>query len=275
MREGAGMADGRIALIAGQGRLPEVLIAAAPEAVVMEMEGFPTGLPGAEKFRFERLVPFMDRLHEIGVTQLCFAGRMHRPKLEPEFFDSRTAQLVPRVAMAMGRGDDGLLREILAIFEEDGFAVLGADALHPDLVPGDGVLTAAQPSAADRKDADRAAAIVAALGALDVGQGAVVAQGQCLAVEALPGTDSMLDFVAQTARRADAKGAKGVFFKAPKPGQDRRVDLPALGPATVARAAAAGLAGIVFEAGGVLMIDRAEMVAEADRRGLFLWGRAA
>ena len=266
---------GRIALIAGQGRLPEVLAAAAPEAAVMEMEGFPTGLPGAERFRFERLVPFMERLHEIGVGRLVFAGRIHRTKLEPEFFDPRTAQMVPRVAMAMGRGDDGLLREILAIFEEDGFRVLGAEAIRPDLVPGEGVLTAAQPSAADRRDADRAAAIVAALGAVDVGQGAVVAQGQCLAVETLPGTDAMLEFVAATARRADPDGARGVFYKAPQPGQDRRVDLPALGPGTVTRAAAAGLAGIVFEAGGVLTIDREAMVAEADRAGLFLWGRPA
>lgn len=268
------MAEGRIALIAGQGRLPELLAAAAPQAAVMEMEGFPTGLPGAERFRFERLVPFMDRLHELGVDRLVFAGRIHRPKLEPEFFDPRTAQLVPRVVTAMGRGDDGLLREVLAIFEEEGFRVLGAEALRPDLVPGEGVLTRAEPSAADRRDVARAAAIVAAVGALDVGQGAVVAQGQCLAVEALPGTDAMLDFVARTGRRTDPKGAKGVVFKAPKPGQDRRVDLPALGPSTVEAAAAAGLAGIAFEAGGVLMVDRAAMVAEADRRGIFLWGRA-
>lgn len=266
---------GRIALIAGQGRLPEILAAAAPDAAVMEMEGFPTGLPGAQRFRFERLVPFMDRLHDLGVDRLVFAGRIHRPRLEPQFFDPGTARLVPRVMTAMGRGDDGLLREILAIFEEGGFRVLGAEALVPALVPGDGVLTQAQPSAADRKDAERAAAIVAALGALDVGQGAVVAQGQCLAAEALPGTDAMLDFVAATGRRADPKGARGVLFKAPKPGQDRRVDLPALGPATVEKAAAAGLAGIAFEAGGVLMVDRGTLVAEADRLGLFLWGRAA
>ena len=266
---------GRIALIAGQGRLPELLAAAAPEALVAEMEGFPTGLAGAERFRFERLVPFMDRLHDLGVTDLVFAGRIHRPKLEPEFFDPRTAQLVPRVAMAMGRGDDGLLREVLAIFEEDGFRILGAEAILPDLVPGEGALTAAAPSAADLKDIARAVEIVAALGGLDVGQGAVVAQGQCLAVEALPGTDAMLDFVAATARRADAKGARGVFYKAPKPGQDRRVDLPVLGPQTVEKAAAAGLAGIAFEAGGVLMLDRAAMVAAAERLGLFLWGRAA
>ena len=135
----------------------------------------------------------------------------------------------------MQAGDDATLRAVIAIFEEAGSAVVGADEIAPDLVPGAGVLGAAARPRRTSGDAARAAEIVAALGALDMGQGAVVAQGLCLAVEALPGTDAMLDFVAAaTAGCApDPAGAKGVFYKAPKPGQDRRVDLPALGPETV------------------------------------------
>ena len=64
-----------------------------------------------------------------------------------------------------------------------------------------------------------------------------------------------------------------MLFKGPKPGQDRRIDLPAIGPATVAGAAAAGLAGIAVEAGGVMILDRAETIAAADAAGLFLWVR--
>ncbi len=136
------------------------------------------------------------------------------------------------------------------------------------------MLTAAQPGKADEKDATRAAAIVAALGQADVGQGAVVAQGLCLALETLPGTDAMLRFVAGLDDlRPDPKGAKGLLYKAPKPGQERRVDLPALGPGTVRAAAEAGLGGIAFEAGGVMLLDRDQMLAEADRLGLFLWAR--
>ncbi len=117
--------------------------------------------------------------------------------------------------------------------------------------------------------------MVAALGPLDLGLGAVVAQGLCLAVETLPGTDAMLDFAAAHAGalRPDPKAGRGVFYKAPKPGQDRRIDLPTLGPATVARAAKAGLAGIAWEAGGVILLDRAAMVAAAEAAGLFLWAR--
>ena len=141
-------------------------------------------------------------------------------------------------------------------------------------MPGAGVL-AGEVTDADRRDADRAAAIVAALGAVDVGQGCVVQQGLCLAVEALPGTDAMLAGVAAlpAGLRPDPARGQGLVYKAPKPGQDRRVDLPALGPQTVARAAAAGLGGIAWEAGGVILIDRAAMVDAAQAAGLFLWAR--
>ena len=198
-------------------------------------------------------LPFLDLLHDRGVGAVVFAGAVRRPRLDPALFDPATAQLVPRLVAAMQGGDDAALREVIAIFEDAGLAVLGAEALAPGLVPGAGVLTAARPSAADAVDVARAAGIVAALGAADVGQGAVVAQGLCLAVEALPGTDAMLDWVATVAGglRPDPEGARGVLYKAPKPGQDRRVDLPALGPDTVRRAAEAGLAGIALEAGGV------------------------
>lgn len=263
------------ALIAGTGALPRLLSEAAPGMLICEMEGFPAAIPGATplRFRVERLVPFLDALVDQGITRVVFAGAMRRPRLEPELFDPRTATLVPRLVGAMQAGDDATLRAVIELFEEWGLSVVGADQIAPDLVPGPGVL-AGNPGPGDASDADRAAAIVAALGAVDVGQGAVVAQGLCLAVESLPGTDAMLDFAAlHQGLRPDPAGGRGVFYKAPKPGQDRRIDLPAIGPETVARAAAAGLAGIVWQAGGVLLLDRAATIAAANDAGLFLWAR--
>lgn len=268
----------RTAIIAGEGALPGLLRASFGEngAVFAELEGFPADLPGAKtlRFRIERLVPFLDSLLDLGVSRVCFAGAVRRPKLEAGLFDPRTAELVPRLLGAMQAGDDAALRAVIGIFEDWGLEVVGAGDIAPDLVPGPGVL-AGTVGAGDERDAARAAEIVAALGAVDVGQGAVVAQGLCLAVEALPGTDAMLDFVARVGAglRPDPKGARGLLYKAPKPGQDRRVDLPALGPETLRRAAAAGLAGVAWEAGGALMLGREEMIAEADRLGLFLWAR--
>lgn len=270
----------KTAIIAGQGALPGLLAARLQSQgagfLLAEVEGFAASVPGCEpiRFRIERLVPFLDHLVAAGVTEVTFAGAIRRPRLDPEMFDPRTATLVPRLLGAIRTGDDAALREVIAIFEEWDFTVVGADHLAPDLVPGPGILWGA-PSAADQADAARAAEIVSGLGGLDLGQGAVVAQGLCLAVETLPGTDAMLAFVATHAPdlRPDPQGAKGVLYKAPKPGQDRRIDLPALGPDTLRAAHRAGLAGIVWAAGGVLLLDRVEMLAEAARLDLFLWAR--
>lgn len=267
---------GRLALIAGRGALPGIVASALPEPpYVASMDGFlPDTLTPDTVFRLERLVPFLDHLADQGVGQVVFAGAVRRPRLDPSLFDPATAQLVPRMLAAMQGGDDAALREVVAIFEEAGLVVIGADTAVPELSVAEGVLCGAV-SEADRRDAFRAAEVVAAVGAVDVGQGAVVAGGLCLGVEALPGTDALLAFVAQTRTVAppDAPGPRGVLYKAPKPGQDRRVDLPAVGPGTVHGAAAAGLSGIVWEAGGALLIDRAATVAAAEAAGLFLWSR--
>lgn len=270
----------RTALIAGQGVLPGLLVqalqASGTDFILAALEGFAPALEGqpVTAFRLERLVPFLDHLVDQGVTRVCFAGAVRRPKIEPEFFDPRTATLVPRLLGAMQAGDDAALRAVIAIFEEWDLQVVGADQIAPDLVPEAGVL-AGTIRPADEADAARAAAIVAGLGALDLGQGAVVAQGLCLAVETLPGTDAMLDFAALHGPRLrpNPSGAKGLLFKAPKPGQDRRIDMPALGLDTVAKAHAAGLGGLVWQAGSVLLLDRAAMVEKARALGLFLWSR--
>ena len=264
----------RTAIIAGRGGLPAALVAAmADRPFVAALEGFsPAGVEPDLTFRVERLVPFLRALEDAGVTRVCFAGAVERPRLDPALFDPDTATMVPRLLAAMGQGDDATLREVLAIFEEAGFALVGVPEIAPALVPAAAVLCGAV-TERDRADAARAAVIVAALGRVDVGQGAVVQQGLCLAVEALPGTDTMLAGVAQIPAHLRPAGAKGVFFKAPKPLQDRRIDLPALGVESVRRVAAAGLGGIVFEAGGVICLDLPAMVAEAEARGLFLWAR--
>jgi hypothetical protein len=270
-------AEGRIAVIAGTGRLPCLVAQALDRPFVAALEGAaPDGLSADLVFRVERLVPFLDDLSAAGVTRVVFAGAVRRPTLDPALLDPATARLLPELLAAMRAGDDGALRAIATIFERHGLEVVGAGDAAPALVPGPGLLCGALTDA-DLRDCARAAAIVAALGAADVGQAAVVAQGLCLAVESLPGTDAMLDFVARTSGglRPDPAGARGLLYKAPKPGQDLRMDLPAIGPGTVARAAAAGLGGIAWQAGGLLLLDRAATVAAAEAEGLFLWSRPA
>jgi DUF1009 family protein len=262
----------RIALIAGEGLLAPAVAAALDRPLVYALDHLAPQLE-AMPFRLERLVPFLDQLADQGVTRVVFAGAIRRPRIEPDLFDPRTMAVVPRILMGMQSGDDAALRAVLDVFEESGISICSVDEILPELVPQEGILTG-EPGPRDQKDAARAAEIVAGLGGLDIGQGAVVAQGLCLAVEALPGTEAMLEFAGRhTGLKPDPNGAGGVLYKAPKPGQDRRIDLPTIGPDTVSQAAAAGLAGIAWQAGSVILLDRSEAIARAQAAGLFLWAR--
>ncbi|MCU0827831.1 MAG: UDP-2,3-diacylglucosamine diphosphatase LpxI [Tabrizicola sp.] len=266
----------KTAIIAGQGRLPAALAGAMAEPpLVAALDGFaPEGLTVDLRFRVERLVPFLRALERDGVGQVIFAGAVTRPRLDPALLDEATAALLPRLMQAMAAGDDATLRVVIALFEEFGFTVVGVEAVAPALLPGTGVLAGAL-TARDEADAARAADIVTALGSVDVGQGAVVAQGLCLGIEALPGTDVLLAQVAGIGGlRPDPARGRGVFYKAAKPGQDRRIDLPTLGPDTLRAAAKAGLGGVAFQAGSVICLDLDEMQRLAAELGLFLWSRA-
>ncbi|MGL4415358.1 LpxI family protein [Roseinatronobacter monicus] len=269
-----------IALISGRGRLPHLLAdrlhAEGRALVLAELEGFESLSAARDdvlRFRLERLVPFLDKLQDLGVTRAVFAGGVHRPRLDPALIDPATMQLLPRIMKAMASGDDGTLREVIALMGEWGVEVVGAQDICPDLVAAPAILGDVPPKAAEKQDAARGFEILRLMGAADLGQGCVVAQGQCLAVEALPGTDAMLTHLAALRADGAALPQGGVFCKAPKPEQDRRIDLPALGPDTLEAVHRAGLRGIAFEAGGVLLIDRAELVARANALGLFLWAR--
>ncbi len=259
-----------LALIAGQGGLPGAIVAALPERpVICAVEGFaPEGLEADRWIRLEHLGSTLADLKAAGVTRVCFAGAIRRPKIDPTAIDAATLPLVPVFLKAMAAGDDAALRAVIGIFEDAGLEVVAAHEAAPRLLMGPGCPTRAQPDARAREDAARAEAIVAAMGQADVGQSCAVLAGQALAVEGVFGTDWMLQGL-----RARPDGRGGILFKAPKPGQDRRADLPVIGPATVAGAQAAGLDGLVIEAGGVMVLDRDRVIADCDAAGLFLWVR--
>lgn len=269
---------GPIALIAGEGALPARLMEACADAgrnvVVCGVVGHDADLPRNDRpLRLETLGSLIAALKADGVSEVCFCGAVRRPQIDPALIDAATAPLVERMMGALSAGgDDAALRVAIGLFEDAGLSVRAATDLVPDLLPPEGVPTKARPSDSHGADAGRAAAVVGALGPLDIGQGCVVRQGHVIAVEALPGTDWMLASLAATPLPDDA-GQGGLLYKAPKPRQDRRVDLPAIGPDTVAAAKRAGLEGIAIEAGGVMVLDLPATIAAADAEGLFLWVR--
>jgi len=272
----------RIAIVAGSGALPRLLAEgvtrarATPPLIVR----FPdTSLDWAAgmaviEARFETLGALFASLANGGCTEVVFAGGMRRPNPDPRLFDAKTREIAPRLFARLGQGDATVLSAVAEVFEAEGLTVLGAHEVLPGLLATRGALGRIAPGAGDLADILRAGQIVETLGALDIGQAAVVAQGLCLGLETLQGTDRLLDYVAVDAAtlRAGPKGAKGVLFKGPKPAQDLRMDMPAIGPATLRRVAAAGLAGLAVVAGAVLMLGPDAVRAEADRLGLFVYG---
>ncbi len=273
---------GGLAILAGTGDLPRLLAEKCRSTgqgyLVVQFPGVPLdwtdGHP-VEAAEFEKFGHIFKTLRAHGCTRVAFAGAMSRPKLNPTRFDRKFLSVAPTLLSALKGGDDATLRAISKIMEDEGFEVIAPHSELDTLLVEAGVLTKMRPSDEDKSDAARAQIIVDAMGAVDVGQGAVVAQGICLAVESIQGTDRMLQFVAETAAgfRLDPKGSKGVLYKGVKPDQDRRMDVPTVGPETVDMAAKAGLAGIVMEAGEIQVLDLPKTIARADAQGLFLWAR--
>lgn len=270
----------RLGVIAGGGQLPlsvaEAERSGGHDPFVLEVDGFADADFAAfetARFPVTSIGRAQKKLKEAGCDAVCFAGIVKRPDLSAlTGLDATSALLLPRFLKAAKQGDDALLRVLLGSFEDKGFRVVGADEVMHAATPGEGVMGAVQPDEDDLADARKAISIAHAIGTLDVGQGAVVCRGLVLAVEAQEGTDAMLARVAglpaEIRGRADAR--KGVLAKAPKPVQERRVDLPVVGVTTVEGAAAAGLAGIAVEAEGALIVDREATLRAAEAHGLFL-----
>jgi DUF1009 family protein len=275
---------GKLGIIAGGGDLPRAVAASARaggrEVFVIGLIGslgegddwigdFPHELasPGAPGQAFKSF-------RREGVTEILLAGKVDRPKFSELKLDARGVMLLPRALKAARQGDDALLRFLVAMFEEEGFRAIGVAEAAPGLVCGEGPLGRLAPNEEHRADMDRGFAIVKALGALDVGQAAVVCEGLALAVEAAEGTDRMIERVAtlREALRGTPRRRRGVLVKALKPTQDGATDMPVIGVATVERAAAAGLAGIGLQADGALIVDKALVAAKADALGLFVAG---
>jgi len=209
-----------------------------------------------------------------GCRDIVMVGGLVRPSLRHLRLDWGALRQLPALVRSFRGGDDHLLSGVGRMFEGAGFRLLGVDEAAPDITAARGPLGRACPTAAVADDIGRGFAVLAAMSKFDVGQAAVVAGRRVLAVEAAEGTDAMLDRVAamRASGRITLPARTGVLVKAPKRGQDRRFDLPSIGPDTVIGAAKAGLAGIAVTAGATIVAEPQRLVAEADRAGLFVVG---
>ena len=261
---------GKLAILACDGALPVQIARAYPDAMILTLKGVPHQMGDVTaEFPIEKLGQVFEALKDGGIERLVFAGSLARPAMDPGAFDAVMMSVAPRLLAAMQQGDDALLRQVIAIFEEQGVSVVGAHDLLPELTAAPDVTVGPAPNANAHSDITRAAQILTALSPLDVGQGCVVVGGQCLGIETVQGTDALLHFVAGTPTEL-RRGHAGVYVKAAKRDQDLRIDMPAIGPGTVAAVAKAGLAGICIEAGRVMILDRDQTFQAVHDAGLFL-----
>jgi len=273
----AGKTGGRLAILSGGGNVPLEVAAAAAQAgrefVVLALRG--QVAPEIERFPHEWLhVGAVGRLFKLlgkhRCEELVIVGHVRRPDFKDIRFDFGGMMNLPRIlAMAMG-GDNHLLTSMIAFIEERGYRVVGPHEIAPQIVLHEATVGSGKPSRQDAQDIALGREVLRALAPFDIGQGVVVDRGRVVAVEAAEGTDAMLKRCAEL--RGKGRRRSGVLVKAPKDGQELRVDMPTIGSGTVEAAAEARLAGIAAKAGATLIADARDMAAAAKRRRLFVTG---
>lgn len=275
----------RVAIVAGSGRLPvnvaEGLAEHGHRPFIVLIDGEVDSADELRRFehktmRLEEAGDLRGLLRRAGVSHVVLAGGIgRRPNLRSYKISLGLLAALPRLARGLSRGDDGLLKLIIAHIEAAGIKVVGAHEIVPDILAVEGPMSGIKPLDDDWRDLEAARRAAIAIGALDIGQAAVSINGRVVALEGIEGTDGLLERTRTLRSHGRIAGWKrGVLVKCAKPQQELRADLPGIGPATVEAAHAAGLAGIGVEAGRSLVLDWGDVVERADALGLFVIGLA-
>ena len=264
----------KLGILAGSGALPRDLAHNCAEQgqpfFVIDLEG--RASDWAAEFEHARLSlgqvgGALTALRKAGCDAVVMAGAVERPNITSLRTDWTGVKLMPRFARAAASGDDGLLKALAGFFEEEGFRVLAPHAfMSADALAGDGVLAGSASNADAMSEIALGRAILDALAPFDIGQAVVVRKSRCMAIEGAEGTAEML------ARIPMLGETGGTLVKAPKRGQDERLDRPAIGPETIRAATKAGLNMIAVESGGVFLLEREQLIRDANRVGLTLFG---
>lgn len=273
----------RIGILAGGRSLPmeiaEGLRQRGASVHIVALEG--EAEPSIEKFdptwvNWGQIGAIIGSFKKHGCRQIAIAGSVRRPDLATIKPDLGFFRALPTVIRLMrAGGDDAILRGVIGYLEKMGLEVVGVDQVAPELVVGRGRFAGPSHKNEDLADIRIGFRLVRALAPFDIGQAVVVADGRVEAIEGAEGTDRMLDRLTGMRHKKmleRQKVARGVLVKAPKPGQELRVDMPAIGPETVRKAAGADLKGIAVQAGKVLAVERAELCGLAETHRVFVAG---
>lgn len=268
-----------VAIICGGGAFPaaiaDAVLAQGRPVYLFLVKGFADA--ALERYPHEwvkigALAKFVASSRKHGAKDIVIIGSSVRPRLSQIGFDWKSALLLPRLARMFLGGDNSLLSGVAKIFEENGLTVRGAHEVAPQILMPEGLTTRLLPNAKENEAIEAGRDLLRAIDGFDVGQAVVVAGKRIVAIEGAEGTQGLLARVEEMRRNGRLRlGAReGVLVKLPKPSQDRRLDLPAIGIDTIAQAKAAGLAGIAVEARGSIVVDAQKFVEAAEQAGLFV-----
>ena len=260
----------RYGLIAGNGRFPFLVLEAARsqgiEMVVAAIKEETS--PDIERqaktvfwLSLGQLGKLIKTFKAEGVTQAIMAGQVkHKQIFSGILPDLKMMQLLASLAT---RNTDSLIGAVAKVLEGEGIHLMDSIAFLGPLLPEPGVLTRRSPSKEEQQDLDYGYKLARELGRLDVGQTVVVAEAACVAVEAMEGTDAVIERAS-----ALANGRTLCVVKLAKPRQDLRFDVPVIGVPTVGVMQRAKVTAMAIEARKTLMIDREDLLREADAAGI-------
>lgn len=273
----------RIGILAGGDRLPieiaQGLKARGIEVHIVAIEGEADAALDAlnpDVQNWGQIGGIISSFKKAGCKQVAIAGRARRPDLSAIKPDLGFFRAIPTVfKLIRAGGDDAILRGVIGFFEHHGIEIVGVSRVVPELVVSEGSFAGPEHTADDVADIQMGFEVVRALAPFDVGQAVVVSEGRIEAIEGAEGTDRMLSRLTalrHAKMRARSKVERGILVKASKPGQELRVDMPAIGPETVRKAAGADLRGIAVEANRVLAVERSSLQQLASTHRIFVAG---
>jgi DUF1009 family protein len=262
-----------LGLIAGNGRFPFLVAAAGRRAgrrvvaVAIKEETDPALAGEVDEIHWVSLGQLgrcIDALKGGGVREAVMAGQVkHKQIFAGIVPDLKMMALLARLAL---KNTDSLIGAVADALGREGIALLSSTVLLQDQMAIAGAMTSRRPSADELKDVEYGREVARALAGFDIGQTVVVKDRAAVAVEAMEGTDEVI-------RRAGRiAGAGCTVVKVAKPRQDVRFDVPVVGPGTVAAMGEAQARVLAVQAGATLLLDRAEVLAQADRGDVAVWG---
>jgi UDP-2,3-diacylglucosamine hydrolase len=264
-------------LIAGNGRFPVLALEAARQAGIevvaigIKEEASPEIAALAARCHWislGALSKLIDICHKEGIEKLMMCGQVKHARIFSSIVPDW--RLVKLLASIDTRNTDGLIGAVVKVLAEEGIQLMDSTLLLKDLLAPSGVLTRRKPTDDEQRDLDYGRRIAAALSSHDIGQSVAIAERACVAVEAMEGTDAML-------RRAASlvEGKPLRLIKGSRRRKHMLYDVPVIGPQTVVVMRETGTTALALDAGRTLLLDREELLRQADAAGITILAYAA